>query len=268
MKRYHAHSPSIEDVRSFWEKNPLCAASVPHEPGTPEFFASFDRLREVNEPIEFSCHLHEYRYFKGKKVLDVGCGNGYVLSRYAREGAEVYGIDITETAVRLSRMRFELFGLSGNFRVANAEQLPFKDNSFDCVCSMGVLHHTPDTQKALEEVHRVLKPGGKVILMFYHKNSLFNRIGMPLYRFLHPKNWGRSHQTMINNVDGIGNPKGDVYTKSEMQNMLSNKFRDVKMFAGLLQKEMILPFGYLIPQRFLNMLASRWGWFLYIKGMK
>ena len=112
---------SLRDVRAFWEGHPVAATSVVHEPGTPEFFAEYDRLREANEPIDFSYRLHEYRDFVGKRVLDVGCGNGYVLSRYAREGADTYGIDLTETAVGLSRRRFELSRLEGRFVVGSAE---------------------------------------------------------------------------------------------------------------------------------------------------
>ena len=158
-------------MRSFWEANPLAAAAIPYPLGTREYFEYYNRLREANESLEFSYWLHEYKAFAGKKVLDVGSGNGYVLSKYAQEGAEVYGVDLTQTAINLCRRRFELLGLPGNFSVGNAERLPFGDETFDCVCSMGVLHHTPDTPRAVEEVFRVLKPGGRLIVMFYHRNS-------------------------------------------------------------------------------------------------
>jgi len=88
------------DIKGFWERSPLCSAMVDAEPGTAEFFEKYDRLREEIEPPGESYRLHEYRDFKGKRVLDVGCGNGYVISRYALEGADAYGIDITERAGR------------------------------------------------------------------------------------------------------------------------------------------------------------------------
>ena len=116
----------------------------------------YDRLREANESVDFSFRLHEYRDFRDRKVLDVGCGNGYVLSRFAREGADVSGVDLTDAAVGLCRKRFEYLGLSGAFRRGNAEALPLPDGSLDCVTSIGVLHDTPDTAKAVAEVHRVL----------------------------------------------------------------------------------------------------------------
>lgn len=258
----------LSEVRSFWERSPLCVSSVPYEPGSLEFFNYYDKLREINEPIDFSYRLHEYPNFRGKKVLDVGCGNGYVLSRYALEGAYTFGIDLTSNAIEISKRRFKYMGLKGVFIQGNAESMPFKGDTFDCLCSMGVLHHTPDTEGALREVYRVLKPSGRVILMFYHRNSILNRVGFPISRFLNPRNWLKHHQTMINDVDGYGNPKGDVYSKSEMRRLLGDKFRHLEMFTGLVRPGMMLPLGYLMPQRFLNALAQRWGWFLYIKGWK
>ena len=163
--------PTAGDVRAFWDQNPLCAGMIPHPLGSREYFEYYDRLREEIESEAFSYRLHEYWAFAGRRVLDVGSGNGYVLSRYAREGAETYGIDITPTAVDLCRKRFAYAGLSGDFRVAEAEHLPFADGFFDCVCSMGVLHQVPDTERAIAEIHRVLKPGGRLVVMFYHRTS-------------------------------------------------------------------------------------------------
>src|SRR5205814_8568296 len=101
---------TTEQVRSFWDQNPLCAASIPHPLGSPEYFAYFDRLREVIDSPADAARIHEFTAFAGKRVLDVGCGNGYVLSHYARHGAEVHGIDISPTAVRLCQERFAQLG--------------------------------------------------------------------------------------------------------------------------------------------------------------
>lgn len=210
----------VEDVKSFWNKNPLCASGIDEEIGNKEYFLKYNKLREINEPLDFSYNLHEYPSFKGKKVLDIGCGNGYILSKYAQEGATVHGVDITETGVDLTKKRFEIFNISlngGEIIVANAEDLPFEDNYFDCVCSMGVLHHTPDTQKAIDEAYRVLKPGGRMIMMFYAKDSLLNKWNFSLLRYIHPKYFGMSRQELVNSVDGFGNPKGDIYSYKEMQ---------------------------------------------------
>jgi len=252
---------TLRDVRAFWEHNPVAASAVPFEPGTQEFFDYYDRLREQNESRDFSYRLHEYTRFVGKRVLDVGCGNGYVLSRFAREGAEVCGIDLTETAVGLSRQRFALGGLSGRFVVGSAEELPFGTASFDCVTSMGVLHHTPDTARAVAEVHRVLKPGGRLIVMFYHRDSaVYRRLQ------LRARRTGRPLQDFVNEVDGVGNPKGDVYSRDELRALLHD-FTDLELSVGMLQGIPIR--GHRFPPKvLLRPFASRWGWFLYAKGHK
>lgn len=258
------NSVRLDDVRAYWEANPLAASAIPHPRGSREYFEYYDRLREANESLEFSYRLHEYRDFRGGKVLDVGCGNGYVLSHFAREGAEVYGVDLTDAAVALCRKRFEYLGLHGDFRQGNAEALPFPDATFDCVTSMGVLHHTPDTAAAVAEVYRVLRPGGRLIVMFYHRDSALYRIKFPLLRL-----WrGKTTQQLVNEVDGDGNPLGDVYSKEELGRLLG-RFTDLEMSVGLLQGEMLVPrAGRFIPAPVLRLLEPRLGWFLYAKGRK
>jgi SAM-dependent methyltransferase len=260
---YYLAVPGAElhDVRAYWEEHPVAAAAVPYEPGTPEFFASYDRLREENETLGFSYQLHEYRAFSGGRVLDVGCGNGYVLSKYAQEGAYAFGIDLTRAAVSLSRTRFDLSGLDGDFLVGSAEDLPYPSGTFDCVCSMGVLHHTPDTDRAVAEIHRVLRPGGRLVLMLYHRDSAV------YWRFrLRSRMTGRPLQTLVNEVDGVGNPKGDVYSRAEMGTLLRD-FDGVELSVGFLQGVAVGGRRF-PPKSVLRPLESRFGWFLYAKARK
>ena len=255
---------SIQDVLNFWESHPVAAASIPYSLGTPEYFQYYDRLREENESLEFSYELHDYAKFTGRRVLDIGCGNGYVLSKYAHEGAFVHGIDLTRAAIDLSARRFSLLGLHGTFNIGNAEQLPFNEGTFDCVCSMGVLHHTPSPPKAVEEIFRVLKRGGQVILMFYHRNSALYRLTLPYLSVV----TGKPVRQLVNEVDGKGNPKGEVYSKAELQQLLHG-FQDLRLFAGLLKSWMLRPkLGSLLPNRLLRNMEKHWGWFLYAKGIK
>src|SRR5262245_40558003 len=188
--------PKLSDVRKYWEQNPVAARSVPFALGTPDYFKYYDSLREENEPPAFSAALHEFARFSGRRVLDVGSGNGYVLSRYAAAGAKVHGVDLTSAGINLCRRRFDIMGLPGHFAVGNAESLPFEGATFDCVCSMGVLHHTPDTPRAVREVFRVLRPGGRLIVMFYHRDSLQYRLKFPLVKWLK----GISIQESVNRV--------------------------------------------------------------------
>ena len=252
----------ITDVRSYWEEHPVAAAAVPHPKGSAEYFAYYDRLRERFESIAFSASLHAYAAFAGRRVLDIGCGNGYVLSRYAAAGAEVCGIDLTQAAVRLSTRRFVLSGLRGNFLMANAERLPFENRSFDCVCSMGVLHHTPDTARAVAEARRVLRPDGTLIVMFYHRNSFQYRVKFPLLRAVA----GKSIQQSVNEVDGTGNPKGDVYSRAELRALLG-RFERMEIFAGVCPWYKLRAAARAVPPGLREWIDRRWGWFLYAKAV-
>lgn len=255
---------NIEEVKKFWGNHPVAAAAVPHPLGSFEYFQYYDKLREENESLNFSYRLHEYKQFKGKKVLDVGCGNGYVLSKFAQEGADVTGVDITETGIDLCQKRFAFQELKGNFKVANAEELPFEDNTFDCVCSMGVLHHTPNTQQAVNEIYRVLKKEGKFIIMLYHKNSFAYQIRMRLEKYLYKT----SLQQLVNQVDGMENPKGDVYSRKEMKKLLSN-FKIQKIFAGSVRLQDIACYkNRPLLLKFLKLFEKKFGWFLYAKAIK
>jgi ubiquinone/menaquinone biosynthesis C-methylase UbiE len=217
-------------------------------------------LREINEPPDLARALHEYVFFSGKRVLEVGCGNGYTLGKYAQAGAEVYGIDVTETAVDISRKRFEYQRLKGDFIVGNAEDLPYENNFFDCICSMGVLHHVPDTEKAVSEIYRCLRPGGRLIVMVYHRDSIPYRVVMPLRGLF----TGKSLQQLVNEVDGQGNPKGDVYSKEQLKKLLM-QFVDLDIFCRLLQPQKL---RRLLPRSIGEKLGAKWGWFLYAKGYK
>jgi len=105
--------------------------------------------------------------------LEVGCGIGTDLIQYAKVGSICTGIDLTENAINITKKRFKLYNLKADLRVADAESLPFRDNAFDLVFSFGVLHHTHNTKKAINEIYRVLKPGGKAIVMLYAKGIAY-----------------------------------------------------------------------------------------------
>jgi SAM-dependent methyltransferase len=232
---------SLDSVRAFWQANPVAAAGIDAAPGTPEFFATFDAIREDDscEPYELSDRIHGYTSSRGLKVLDVGCGNGYVLSRYARQGAEVTGVDLTGTAVDLSRKRFALENLPGTFLETDGETLPFPDNSFDIVCSMGVLHHTANPAPMVHEMHRVLKPGGRCIVMLYHRYSWKNVVLLRLRRVLDPQFKGKTHQQALNYNDGPDCPLALVYSRGEARALLA-EFTDHEFMKTLLSWKQLL----------------------------
>ena len=136
--------------------------------------ASYDaqaRTRYTLEP-----YLHEFAHFddaRGQDVLEIGVGMGADHVELARAAPRsLHGVDLTPRAIEHTRQRLAILALASELRVADAEQLPFPDASFDRVYSWGVLHHSPDTPRAVEEVRRVLRPGGVARIMIYHRRAL------------------------------------------------------------------------------------------------
>jgi SAM-dependent methyltransferase len=266
----------LADVKAFWDKNPVAAAAVPAELGTPEYFRAFDALREGEdcEPYAFSEAIHGYGNAAGRKVLDVGCGNGYVLYQYARHGAEVYGVDITPTAVWVSKQRFELAGLPAQFDVIDGERLPYADATFDIVCSMGVLHHISDPTPLVNEIYRVLKPGGQLIAMLYHRHSWKNLVLLRLLRYLHPVYRGKTQQQALNMNDGVDCPLALVYSRREAL-QLFKRFSELHFELNQLtwqQLFIIKPMARTAARLFgspsRSLPARLMGWSLYIGGVK
>jgi SAM-dependent methyltransferase len=267
---------SNEQVRSFWEKNPVAASGIVAEPGSAAFFARFDALREAPdcEPWDYSNRIHGYTESRGRRVLDIGCGNGYVLVQYARHGAEAHGIDLTETAVGLSRRRFELAGLSGTFQRTDGDTIPYPDATFDIVCAMGVLHHIEDPRPMLREIRRVLRPGGDIILMMYHRNSWKHRIVHPLKRLLDPRYRGKTLAQVLNMNDGPDCPLALVYSKSELRHLLSG-FDEIRFDCNQLSWQQLLLVPGLgraltpvLPSCSESIFARHLGWNLYARARK
>jgi ubiquinone/menaquinone biosynthesis C-methylase UbiE len=125
--------------------------------------------RREYEP--FMADVLDYEGASGLSVLDVGCGQGIDLCEYALAGARVTGIDLTPRHVQLARQHLGELGLRGTVVQGDAEELPFPDKTFDRVSSNGVLHHTPDMSRALTEIYRVLRPGGRATIIVYNRNS-------------------------------------------------------------------------------------------------
>jgi len=146
-----------ESVRTHWERDPCGAKLAQAAPGTVEFYRQVEETRYSLEP--FIPSFAEFATCTGKDVLEVGVGLGTDFVQFARAGANLHGIDLTNAAVDLVRRRLELQGGHAEVVVADAESLPYDDASFDLVYSWGVLHHTPDTRRAIGEVRRVLRSG-------------------------------------------------------------------------------------------------------------
>ena len=274
----------IRDVKNFWEINPVAAQNIAEVQGTYDFFRKFDNIREAGncEPYNFSNKIHNYSGSKGKFVLDVGCGNGYVLSHYAKYGAKVFGIDITEKAIELTKERFRICDLKGDFKLTNGNEIPYPENHFDIVCSMGVLHHIEDPIPMIKEIHRVLKVDGELILMLYNKRSFRNHITFRVRKYFGSSIYrGKDLQFIRNMNDGNDCPLAKVYSKKEMLELLSDFHEHKFIINKLPYKELFILsetnkyFKYVgkildkvLPSPSENFLAKRFGWNLYCKARK
>ncbi len=159
----------VSDVNVFWDTEACGTHFVKQATSERDFYEQFREHRYRTEwhiPL-----LVPFVDSKGKEVLEIGTGNGADGAMFALNGANYTGVDLTDAALDATRRHFAALGLHGKFQRENAEKLSFSDENFDWVYSHGVLHHTPDTQKAIDEVWRVLKPGGRAIVMLYHKHS-------------------------------------------------------------------------------------------------
>src|SRR5919109_862368 len=126
---------SIADVRAYWDSHIHDLEISGHPPGSREFFADLDQYHF--EKLHHLIRLVDFDGYRGRSVLDVGCGAGVDLARFAKGGAEVTGVDVSTSAIDLARHNFEQQGLRGRFEVANGERLPFADNTFDLVFAHG-----------------------------------------------------------------------------------------------------------------------------------
>jgi ubiquinone/menaquinone biosynthesis C-methylase UbiE len=191
-------------------------------------------------------------YVAGKDVLEVGCGMGTHAAMLARAGARLTAIDLTERAVEVTRHRFDVFNLTASIQRADAERLMFTDRSFDLAWSWGVIHHSASFESCLAEITRVLKPGGRLMLMVYYRPSIVYYINNGLIRgILMGKLLSKSlQQIYVESGDGA---YARVFTKRELRTHLDPAYRDIKFSVVGLKAEL-----FPIPRtRFKERLESR-----------
>lgn len=198
-----SHAEGIEAVRQYWNNHIHDWKVARSEVGTREFFEEIEDYRF--EKLAYLAQLVDFSGYPGQRVLDVGCGVGNDLSRFARGGAEVVGIDLAERSIELARQNFELRGLRGEFYVMDGEQLEFPDCSFDVVYCHTVLHFTPRPERMVSEIHRVLKSGRQAILMTVNRRSWLNLL----------------HRLMKVEIDHLDAPVFRQYTLGEFRMLLA-----------------------------------------------
>lgn len=205
----------------------------------------------------------------GKDVLEVGSGTGVHARLLAETGANVTAIDLTPTAVELTRRRLELHGLKADVWEADAQALPFGDASFDFVWSWGVVHHSEDTQRVVAEISRVLRPRGELRLMVYHRSSITYWIQYQLIRGVLGGKLLRMTPAEIANrySDGV---IARHYTRRELAELLAPWFDPVRtQVIGQLGEAVPLPARLRarverrVPLALRERVLRRYGWFLF-----
>jgi SAM-dependent methyltransferase len=162
------------DVRDYWNRHIHDLDITTHPVGSPAFFADLDQYHF--EKLHHLLRLVDFAAYRGKSVLEVGCGAGTDLVRFARGGARVAGVDLSSSAIELARKNFEQQGLTADLREADGEHLPFADDTFDLVYAHGVVQYTADGRALVEECRRVLKPDGEAVFQVYNRISWLNAL--------------------------------------------------------------------------------------------
>jgi ubiquinone/menaquinone biosynthesis C-methylase UbiE len=275
------------EIRDFWQSHP-CGAELVGDLSSEskekyeDFFKRYDDYRYRIEPHILK-NLKEID-FNGKRVLEIGLGQGADAEQIIKQGGIYSGVDLTEESVKRTRMRFSLRNQSfTELKQSSVLQLPFSsDNLFDIVFSHGVLHHVPNIKEAEKEIFRVLKPNGKLIVMLYAKRSLnykfsisiFRRLGLLILYFL-PINIGGIYQQHLNqaqqkgiwnylkmrnfihvNTDGSTNPYSKVYSISDVE-------KDFPNFSIVRTQQ---DFMHAPPLKVKWMRLEKWlGWHLWVE---
>ncbi len=261
--------PGLKDqVADFWNAEPCGTRYL----GDSAEFATHAQARYTLEP-----YIPDFAGFassRGKRVLEIGVGMGADYEQWLKAGAIATGVDLSKTSLDRARRRCELAGFAPDLRLADAENLPFAENTFDLVYSYGVMHHSPDTARCLREAFRVLKPDGEARIMLYHHASL---TGLMLWL-----RYGLWHAQSIRQCvyDRLESPGTKSYTVPEVHALMSH-FEDVIVEQAFSPGDLLLhqpsarfqpPIYRLIwklyPRRLVRRVGGRWGLFLLVTARK
>lgn len=264
--------PKQETVR-LWDADPCGGADLGGTEGSPAFFRAVDRVRYE----EYAPWLPDAVPFEqaGRRLLEIGCGMGTDLARFARNGATVFAVDLTPRHLVLSRARLTGECVPPRLARGDAERLPVRDATFDVVYSFGVLHHTPGIGAAIDEIHRVLRPGGQLVLGLYHRHSVFYWLNtIVVSGVLRGRLWRDGYRRLMADIERHDHtdavPLVNVYSRRETARLLE-RFTEVTVTTHHLEAS---HFSYLeplvrhVPRAHLERFGRRWGWYVIARATK
>jgi ubiquinone/menaquinone biosynthesis C-methylase UbiE len=287
----------LTEVRDFWNANP-CQSNLSQAAERRRYFEEISQKR-YNRREWHVPTVANFPAYKDKKVLEIGCSIATDGLEFAKAGADYTGVDLTPRSIELAQERFGLFNVRGTFVVANAEELPFPDNSFDHVYSFGVIHHAPHPEKIARQMHRILRKGGTFTVMLYNRDSInyyveimflrkifrlcllpkpmpgiisritgFDRWKLEGHRDILIKAGRMSKEDWISiNTDGPSCPLARVYNYKEAAELFHN-FAGVRQEVWEFNSEHWSFLGKLIPLSLERRIGGLWGWHRMIYGTK
>ncbi|MEP7048547.1 MAG: class I SAM-dependent methyltransferase [Ilumatobacteraceae bacterium] len=268
----------IDDVRAFWEQHPLWSGESLHPVGSKAFF---EEHRGVYLKDCFGGRFDD-RFLPPPRaggqrhaILDLGCGIGFWTAEFAMRGLSgLVAADLTEGALELTAARLQLVGGTAELRCENAEELHFADESFDHVNCQGVIHHTPNPERAVAEIARILRPGGTASISVYYRSPLLRVWGQlgwvgRLVSRMGGGMRGRGRESMllesdpdelVRLYDGSDNPIGVCFSRRALRTLLEPALQVDEMFLHYFPAR-ALPFP--LPRSVAQVLDRRLGLMLY-----
>ena len=259
-----------DEVQRQWNNDPAGSHYVKDsDPHTLEWFLEAEAYR-YGEYAPWMAETMEFNGHAGEDLLEIGGGMGTDLAQFARAGARVTDVDLSSGHLELAKENFRHRGLTGRFVHHDAETLPFDDASFDAVYSNGVLHHTPNTRSVVGEISRVLRPGGRAIVMMYAENSLHYwrnlvwAIGLKQHQLATCSMGEIMSRSVERSDNAAARPLVKVYTRSRLAAMFDG-FEDIEICQRQMVAEEKPRWLTWVP---LPLLGKAMGWNLIIKARK
>ena len=249
-----------DEVRNYWEQEPCGTSPMIVKQTTQysrEYYDSIENHRYSVEPCIHS--IAQFSRGHGKKVLEIGVGAGTDHLQWARAGAILSGVDLTDAAINTTKLRFEMFGFNSSLQRIDAEKLPFTEKTFDIVYSWGVIHHSENPQLIISEIHKVLDLEGEFLGMFYHRRSLLTLRLWLRHALLVGKPWLSFSQVLYSHMESIGTK---AYSRSELREMFK-QFNNVEIVPILTIYDTIY-----LPKWLINIIPQQFGWFYGIRAKK
>lgn len=276
-------------VQQFWNGKPCDSENSQLSSTSRNFYEEIEAERYTHQGHILT--ILDKLKWEGKKVLEIGTGVGTDARQLISRGAEYYGINVDEGSCNITNQALGLFGVPGTVQVMSATATRFPDATFDAVYTFGVLHHIPEVNKAISEIHRILKPGGELLFMVYNRSSinyqieirylrrwalrmillpgaisLFSLLGFPRGKLSRHAELFRSfgkmseEEWLSRNTDGPNSPYSLVYGREQAEDLLSGKFKVKSNEVYYFEPRHWGPLGRFLPNFLVRFLGKHWGW--------